>query len=127
MMTDMIICGDSAKFGQPEITLGTIPGAGGTQRLVRAIGKSKAMEMVLTGNMITADQAERDGLVARVVPAEQLMDEALKIASKIASFGQPSVRMAKEGAKYIHSYSHLYIYIYIFTNVLHMYSGECCL
>ncbi|KAF1780337.1 ClpP/crotonase-like domain [Phytophthora cactorum] len=96
MLCDLIIAGDSAKFGQPEITLGTIPGCGGTQRLIRAVGKSKAMEMILTGNMIDAQQAERDGLVARVVPADQLLDEALKTANKIASFSQPVVKMAKE-------------------------------
>lgn len=96
MLCDMIIAGDKAKFGQPEITLGTIPGCGGTQRLIRAVGKSKAMEMILTGNMIDAHQAERDGLVARVVPAENLLEEALKTADKIASFSQPVVKMAKE-------------------------------
>jgi enoyl-CoA hydratase/carnithine racemase len=72
MMCDMIIASESAKFGQPEIALGVIPGGGGTQRLIRAIGKSKAMEMVLTGNMINAQQAERDGLVARVVPDDNV-------------------------------------------------------
>lgn len=96
MLCDMIIAGDKAKFGQPEITLGTIPGCGGTQRLIRAVGKAKAMEMILTGNMIDAHQAERDGLVARVVPAENLLEEALKTADKIASFSQPVVKMAKE-------------------------------
>ncbi|KAI9907717.1 hypothetical protein PsorP6_003432 [Peronosclerospora sorghi] len=96
MLCDLIIAGDSAKFGQPEITLGTIPGCGGTQRLIRAVGKSKAMEMILTGNMIDAQQAERDGLVARVVPADQLLDEALKTANKIAGFSQPVIKMAKE-------------------------------
>ncbi|GAB9465760.1 hypothetical protein Gpo141_00003157 [Globisporangium polare] len=96
MLCDMIIAGDKAKFGQPEITLGTIPGCGGTQRLIRAVGKAKAMEMILTGNMIDAHQAERDGLVARVVPADKLLEEALKTADKIASFSQPVVKMAKE-------------------------------
>ena len=72
MMCDIIIAADNAKFGQPEITLGVIPGCGGTQRLIRAIGKAKAMEMILTGNMIDANQAERDGLVAKVVPKEQV-------------------------------------------------------
>ncbi|CAH0476870.1 unnamed protein product [Peronospora belbahrii] len=96
MLCDLIIAGDTAKFGQPEITLGTIPGCGGTQRLIRAVGKAKAMEMILTGNMIDAQQAERDGLVARVVPADQLLDEALKTANKIAEFSQPVVKMAKE-------------------------------
>uniref|UniRef100_A0AAV1TP91 Probable enoyl-CoA hydratase, mitochondrial n=1 Tax=Peronospora matthiolae TaxID=2874970 RepID=A0AAV1TP91_9STRA len=96
MLCDLIIAGDTAKFGQPEITLGTIPGGGGTQRLIRAVGKSKAMDMILTGKMIDAQQAERDGLVARVVPAEELLDEALKLAKQIAGFSQPVVKMAKE-------------------------------
>uniref|UniRef100_M4BV93 Enoyl-CoA hydratase n=1 Tax=Hyaloperonospora arabidopsidis (strain Emoy2) TaxID=559515 RepID=M4BV93_HYAAE len=96
MLCDLIIAGDTAKFGQPEITLGTIPGGGGTQRLIRAVGKSKAMDMILTGKMIDAHQAERDGLVARVVPAEELLDEALKLAKQIAGFSQPVVKMAKE-------------------------------
>ncbi|OQR92264.1 enoyl-CoA hydratase, mitochondrial precursor [Thraustotheca clavata] len=96
MMCDMIIAGDKAKFGQPEIKLGTIPGAGGTQRLIRAIGKSKAMHLVLTGDMIDAHQAERDGLVAKVVPADKLMEEALIVANKIASYSLPITRMAKE-------------------------------
>lgn len=96
MMCDFIIAGDKAKFGQPEIKLGTIPGAGGTQRLIRAIGKSKAMHLVLTGDMIDAQQAERDGLVAKVVPAEKLMEEALAIANKIAAHSRPITRMAKE-------------------------------
>lgn len=96
MMCDMIVAGDGAKFGQPEITLGTIPGAGGTQRLIRAVGKAKAMQMVLSGNMIDAQQAERDGLVCKVVDAEKLMEETLKIADKIASFSLPITRMCKE-------------------------------
>ncbi|CAE7742616.1 echs1 [Symbiodinium microadriaticum] len=96
MMCDIIIAADNAKFGQPEITLGVIPGCGGTQRLIRAVGKAKAMEMVLTGNMIDAHQAERDGLVCRVVPKEELVDVALKMGDKIASFSQPAVAMAKE-------------------------------
>ncbi|KAG9402667.1 putative enoyl-CoA hydratase, mitochondrial [Aphanomyces cochlioides] len=96
MMCDMIIAGDKAKFGQPEIKLGTIPGVGGTQRLIRAIGKSKAMHLVLTGDMIDAHQAERDGLVAKVVPADKLLEETLAIANKIASYSQPITRMAKE-------------------------------
>jgi enoyl-CoA hydratase/carnithine racemase len=96
MMCDIIIASESAKFGQPEITLGVIPGCGGTQRLVKAIGKSKAMEMVLTGNMITAAQAEKDGLVCRVVPNDKLVAEALAMGDKIASFSRPAVAMAKE-------------------------------
>ena len=96
MMCDIMIASESAKFGQPEISLGVIPGCGGTQRLIRAIGKSKAMEMVLTGNMITAQEAEKAGLVCRVVPDDQLMESALKMAGKIASFSKPSVAMAKE-------------------------------
>ncbi|RHY31851.1 hypothetical protein DYB32_003105, partial [Aphanomyces invadans] len=96
MLCDMIIAGDGAKFGQPEIKLGTIPGCGGTQRLIRAVGKSKAMHMILTGDMIDALQAERDGLVAKVVPADKLLEEALAVANKIAAYSQPITRMAKE-------------------------------
>ncbi len=96
MMCDIIVCADNAKFGQPEINLGTIPGAGGTQRLTRAIGKSKAMEMILTGRMMDAEEAERSGLVARVVPARDLVDEAIRIAEAIAAKSQPIVAMAKE-------------------------------
>mmetsp|Transcript_9957 Transcript_9957/g.8901 ORF Transcript_9957/g.8901 Transcript_9957/m.8901 type:complete len:145 (+) Transcript_9957:132-566(+) len=96
MMCDIIIATENAKFGQPEITLGVIPGCGGTQRLIRAIGKSKAMEMVLTGNLISAQQAERDGLVARVVPNDKLLESALEISNKISSFSRPVVAMAKE-------------------------------
>ena len=96
MMCDIMIASGSAKFGQPEITLGVIPGCGGTQRLIRAIGKAKAMEMVLSGNLIDAHQAERDGLVCRVVSDDKLMEEALKLANKIASFSRPAVAMAKE-------------------------------
>ena len=96
MMCDIIIASDTAKFGQPEITLGTIPGIGGTQRLTRAIGKSKAMDLCLTGRMMDAAEAERSGLVARVVPAASLMDEAMKVAETIAGFGLPSVYAAKE-------------------------------
>jgi enoyl-CoA hydratase len=96
MTCDIIIASESAKFGQPEITLGVIPGGGGTQRLIRAIGKAKAMEMVLTGNMIDAHQAERDGLVCKVVPNDKLQATALEMGEKIASFSQPVVAMAKE-------------------------------
>jgi enoyl-CoA hydratase len=95
MMCDIIICSDTAKFGQPEITLGTIPGIGGTQRLTRAIGKSKAMDLCLTGRMMDAAEAERSGLVSRIVPADKLMEEALAIAAKIAAMSQPAAAMAK--------------------------------
>jgi enoyl-CoA hydratase len=96
MQCDMIIAADNAKFGQPEIKLGVIPGIGGTQRLTRAIGKAKAMEMTLTGRMMDAAEAERSGLVARVVPAASLMDETMKIATTIASMSLPAAMMAKE-------------------------------
>ena len=96
MMCDMIFAADSAKFGQPEVKLGTLPGAGGTQRLPRAIGKAKAMDMCLTGRMMDAQEAERSGLVARVIPADQLMDETLKAAQNIANFSLPVVMMIKE-------------------------------
>lgn len=96
MMCDFILAADNAKFGQPEIKLGVIPGAGGTQRLTRFVGKSKAMEMVLTGRMMDAEEAERAGLVSRVVPVDDLLDEALKVARKIADLSLPSVMIAKE-------------------------------
>ncbi len=96
MMCDFIIAGDNAKFGQPEINLGIIPGAGGTQRLTRFVGKSKAMEMCLTGRMMDAAEAERSGLVSRVVPAGELLDDALKTAAKIAALSRPSVYIVKE-------------------------------
>jgi enoyl-CoA hydratase len=96
MMCDLIIAAENAKFGQPEITIGTIPGAGGTQRLTRAIGKAKAMDMVLTGRMMDAAEAERSGLVARVVAADKLLEEALAVAAKIAGFSLPATMMAKE-------------------------------
>lgn len=96
LMCDFIIAADTAKFGQPEITLGVIPGAGGTQRLARFIGKAKAMDMILTGRLMEAAEAESCGLVSRIVPAEKLLDEAVNAAVKIASFSQPVVMMAKE-------------------------------
>ena len=96
MQCDLIIAADNAKFGQPEIKLGVIPGIGGTQRLTRAVGKAKAMEMILTGRMMDAAEAERSGLVARVVPLAQLMDEAMKVAETIAGMSLPSVLVAKE-------------------------------
>ena len=96
MMCDIIFAAEGARFGQPEIKLGIIPGAGGTQRLPRAVGKAKAMDLVLTGRMMEAAEAERAGLVSRVVPADRLMDEALAAAEKIAEFSLPSVMMAKE-------------------------------
>src|SRR5215218_597791 len=96
MMCDFIIAAENAKFGQPEIKIGIIPGAGGTQRLPRAVGKSKAMDMVLTSRMMDATEAERAGLVSRVVPAAELLDVALKAAETICAFSGPSVRMAKE-------------------------------
>ena len=96
MMCDFIIAADNAKFGQPEIKLGIIPGAGGTQRLPRAVGKSKAMDMALTGRMMDATEAERAGLVSRVVPLDKLMDEALGAALQIAQFSLLAVMAAKE-------------------------------
>jgi enoyl-CoA hydratase len=96
MMCDMIIAADNAKFGQPEIKLGVIAGIGGTQRLTRAVGKSKSMEMNLTGRMMDATEAERANLVSRVVPLASLMDEAMKLAETIASMSLPSVLLAKE-------------------------------
>ena len=96
MMCDFIIAADNAKFGQPEIKLGIIPGAGGTQRLPRAVGKSKAMDLVLTGRMMDATEAERAGLVSRVVPLDKLMDEALGAALMICEYAQLSVMAAKE-------------------------------
>jgi enoyl-CoA hydratase len=96
MQCDLIIAADTAKFGQPEIKLGVIPGIGGTQRLTRAVGKAKAMDMILTGRMMDAAEAEKSGLVARVVPAASLMDEATKVADTIANMSLPSVLAAKE-------------------------------
>ncbi|MEM9810873.1 MAG: enoyl-CoA hydratase-related protein, partial [Pseudomonadota bacterium] len=96
MMCDFIIAADNAKFGQPEITIGAIPGAGGTQRLARFVGKSKAMDLCLTGRMMGAEEAERCGLVSRVVPAAELFETAVTAAKKIASFSRPVTMMAKE-------------------------------
>ncbi|HYD67487.1 enoyl-CoA hydratase [Azospirillum sp.] len=96
MMCDFILAADNAKFGQPEITIGTIPGAGGTQRLTRFVGKSKAMEMCLTGRQMDAAEAERVGLVSRVVPVAELVEEAVKVATKIAGLSRPIVLMTKE-------------------------------
>jgi enoyl-CoA hydratase len=96
MMCDFILAADTARFGQPEIKLGVIPGAGGTQRLTRFVGKSKAMEMILTGRMMDAAEAERSGLVSRVLPADKLIEEALKVAATIASLSAPAVYAAKE-------------------------------
>ena len=95
MMCDFIIASDTAKFGQPEITLGTIPGIGGTQRLTRAIGKSKAMDLCLTGRMMDAAEAERSGLVSRIVPADRLISEVLAMAEKIAEMSHPAAEIAK--------------------------------
>jgi len=96
MMCDIVIAADTARFGQPEIKLGIIPGAGGTQRLPRAVGKAKAMDLILTGRMMSAEEAERAGLVSRIVPAAALVDEAVKAAAQICEFSLPSVMMAKE-------------------------------
>ncbi len=96
MMCDMIFAADTAKFGQPEIRLGTLPGAGGTQRLPRAIGKAKAMDMCLTARMMDAAEAEKAGLVARIIPADQLLEETLKAAQTIAGYSLPVVMMIKE-------------------------------
>ena len=93
---DLIIAADNAKFGLPEVTLGIIPGGGGTQRLIRAVGKSKAMEMILTGRMMDAHEAERAGMVARVVAPDQLLTEALRVASRIAALSQPVIAAAKQ-------------------------------
>jgi enoyl-CoA hydratase/carnithine racemase len=96
MSCDIIIAAEDAKFGQPEIKLGTIPGVGGTQRLIRAIGKYKAMELILTGDMLSAVEAERAGLVSRVVPTADVVEEAVKVAGKIANYSTPVAQMAKE-------------------------------
>ena len=96
MMCDFIIAADTANFGQPEITLGVLPGAGGSQRLTRLVGKSKAMEMCLTGRMMDAEEAERAGLVSRVVPADELLVETMETAAKIAAMSRPAAMMVKE-------------------------------
>ena len=96
MMCDIVIAAENAKFGQPEIKLGIIPGAGGTQRLPRAIGKSKAMDLVLTGRTMDAQEAERAGLVARIVPADKVLEEAVSVANAICEYSLPAVMMAKE-------------------------------
>jgi len=96
MMCDFIIAADNARFGQPEINLGTFPGSGGTQRLPNAVGKSKAMDMILTGRTMDVEEAERIGLVSRVVPLSDLVAESLRVANKIASLSKPAVAMAKE-------------------------------
>jgi enoyl-CoA hydratase len=96
MMCDLVIAADTARFGQPEITLGTIPGAGGTQRLTRFVGKAKAMDLCLTGRMMDAAEAERAGLVSRIVPAAELLSEAVKIAERVAQMSRPVAMMVKE-------------------------------
>jgi len=96
MMCDIVIAADDARFGQPEIKLGIIPGAGGTQRLPRAVGKSKAMDLILTGRLMNAEEAERAGLVSRIVPAASLVDDAVAAAAQICEYSLPSVMMAKE-------------------------------
>ncbi len=96
LMCDFIIAADNAKFGQPEISIGAMPGAGGTQRLARFIGKSKAMEMCLTGRMMDAEEAERCGMVSRIVPKGELRDEVLRVAKQIAGFSRPIVRLTKD-------------------------------
>ena len=96
MMCDFILAGDNAKFGQPEINLGVLPGMGGTQRLTRAVGKAKAMDMCLSGRFMGAEEAERSGLVSRVVPVDELLEEALKVAATIASKSLPVLMLTKE-------------------------------
>lgn len=105
IMCDIIIAADNAKFGQPEIKIGVMPGAGGTQRLTRAIGKSKAMEMVLTGRMMDAEEAEKCGLVSRVVPLDNMMEEVMMLADQIAAMSKPSVMLAKECVNYAYEAS----------------------
>ena len=100
MMCDIILAAENARFGQPEITIGTIPGSGGTQRLIRQVGKAKAMEMCLTGRMMNAEEAERVGLVSRIVPADDLVDEAIKVVDTIAKMSRPIAYMVKEAINY---------------------------
>ena len=100
MMCDIILAAENARFGQPEITIGTIPGSGGTQRLIRQVGKSEAMEMCRTGRMMNAEEAERVGLVSRIVPADDLVDEAIKVADTIAKMSRPIAYMVKEAINY---------------------------
>ena len=99
MMCDMIYAAENAKFGQPELKLGLIPGMGGSQRLTKAVGKAKAMDMILTGRMIDAKEAERAGLVARVIPTEQLLEETLEAATRIAGFGKAAVTVGREAVE----------------------------
>jgi enoyl-CoA hydratase len=99
MMCDLIFAADTATFGQPEIKLGLIPGMGGSQRLTRLVGKAKAMDLILTGRMMAAEEAERAGLVARVIPAERLLDEALEAARAIAGYGKTAVMVAREAVE----------------------------
>lgn len=99
MMCDFIICADNAQFGQPEIRIGTLPGLGGTQRLTRLVGSAKAMDMCLTGRMMKADEAERSGLVSRVVPLAELQAEAMKVATTIAGYSSAAVLLAKEAVE----------------------------
>lgn len=96
-MCDVVIAAETARFGHPEVTVGTMPGAGGTQRLTRALGKAKAMDLLLTGRTMTAEEAERCGLVSRIVPADRLMDEAMEVARRIAGLSAPVIRMIKDG------------------------------
>jgi enoyl-CoA hydratase len=99
MMCDMIFAADTAKFGQPEIKLGLIPGMGGSQRLTKLVGKAKAMDMILTGRMMDAEEAERAGLVARVIPAEKLMEETLAAAEQIAGYGKTAAIVGREAVE----------------------------
>ena len=100
MMCDIIVCADNARFGQPEVKLGVLPGIGGTQRLIRAVGKSKAMDMCLSGRTMDADEAERSGLVSRVFPADTLLVDAMKLAAEIAGMSRPALYMIKEAVNH---------------------------